>query len=198
MEPKIITVSPSAFGFLYEECASCYYHEALGLRKRPRTPFPAIFTAIDLAMKEHFDSRPWHRPTQDGPRFRIVAQGRWVKSQPIPVAGGELELVIRGIYDSLIAFEDEGRGICDFKTSPVKPALVGKYGRQLHSYAFALEHPAAGNPMTIDRLGLAVFEPQTFTADGAKAATLGGRFAWIDVPRDDDAFGTFLEDVGRC
>jgi hypothetical protein len=139
-------------------------------------------------MKEHFDSRLWHRLAEDGPRFRIVSQGRWVKSQPIPIAGGEMQLIIRGIYDSMIAFEDEARGICDFKTSPVKPALVGKYARQLHSYAFALEHPA---------VGLAVFEPQTFTANDAKAATLRGRFAWIDVSRDDGAFGIFLEDIGR-
>lgn len=197
MEPKIVTVSPSAFGFLYEECPSCYYHEALGLRKRPRTPFLTIFTSIDLAMKEHFDSRLWHRLAEDGQRFRIISQGRWVKSQPIPIAGGENQLVIRGIYDSMIAFEHEARSICDFKTSPVNPALVAKYTRQLHSYAFALEHPAVGNPISIERLGLAVFEPQTFTANGAEAATLGGRFAWIDMPRDDGALGVFLEDVGR-
>lgn len=195
MIPTTVTVSPSGFGFLYEECQSCYYHEALGIRKRPRTPFPTVFTTIDRAMKQHFESRIWHRLGERGLHFRMLSQGRWVKSAPIALPGTGVQLVIRGLYDSLIAFEDERRAICDFKTSPVRSELIGKYARQLHSYAHALEHPADGPSQTINTLGLAVFEPEHFSSNDLDAATLRGRFAWLAVERDDAAFSAFLWDV---
>jgi len=145
-------------------------------------------------MKQHFDSRIWHR-LGPGQQFRMVSQGRWVKSAPIVVPGTGVQLVIRGLYDSLIAFEDERRAICDFKTSPVRAELVGKYARQLHSDAYALEHPADGPAQPTDTLGLAVFEPEHFSSNDVDSATLRGRFAWLEVERDDAAFSAFLREV---
>jgi hypothetical protein len=48
---KTVSVSPSSFGFLYDDRKACFYLDAHRIAKRPRAPFPAIFNTIDLAMK---------------------------------------------------------------------------------------------------------------------------------------------------
>jgi hypothetical protein len=146
-------------------------------------------------MKRYFESREWHRFECGGEAFRVVSRGRWVASAPIPIPGTDISLVIRGIYDSLITFHDDAHAVCDFKTSPVRPNLVDKYRRQLNAYAMALERPAKGEPQSIDRLGLAVFEPSSFASTEAQSATLGGRLLWVEVDRDMEAFFAFLTDV---
>lgn len=193
MPNQIITLAPSGFGFLYEECQTCYYYESLGIRKRPRTPFPAIFSTIDLAMKRHFSSADWHGG--DDWRFRIVSQGRWVKSCAIEFPEVPVSLAIRGSYDSLIAFESAEHAVCDFKTSAIRPNLVPKYARQLHAYALALEQPAVGAPIRIDRLGLGVFEPNCFSSEADQRAILGGKLGWLEIPKEHESFRSFLREV---
>lgn len=89
--------------------------------------------------------------------------------------------------------------LCDFKTAPVKPEYLDKYWVQLHAYAYALEHPAPGSlhVSTVDRLGLAVFEPGVFSYDTNGGAALSGPMRWIDLARDDDRFISFLSDVAK-
>ena len=155
-------VSPSSFGFLADECPRCYYHEVHGMKKRPRMPFPAIFSQIDSAMKTHL-SNGSHILDSSLPAMTIEDQGRRVISRPIPIAGTDTNLVIRGNYDSLVAFDDDALGVVDWKTTRVRPDLVAKYGRSLHAYAYAIEHPAEKAARRIGRLGLGVFEPNHFS-----------------------------------
>jgi len=192
-----LIVSPSAFGFLYDECPACYYHAVHGLRRRPRTPFPSIFTAIDRAMKTHFSRPGWHSIAGERRRFRVVAQDGWVRSAPIPVRGHDLTLTIRGTFDSVVQFEDRRVVLCDWKTAPVKVELVPKYSRQLHAYVFALEHPALDSFRRIDEIGLGVFEPSAFASSADAPASLTGAFTWLPMPRDDAGFARFLQDVGQ-
>jgi hypothetical protein len=132
------------------------------MKKRPRMPFPAIFSQIDSAMKTHL-SNGSHILDSSLPAMTIVAQGRRVISRPIPIAGTDTNLVIRGNYDSLVAFDDDALGVVDWKTTRVRPDLVAKYGRSLHAYAYAIEHPAENAARRIGRLGLGVFEPNHFS-----------------------------------
>lgn len=188
-------LSPSSFGFLADECSRCYYLEAHGLRKRPRTPFPAIFSQIDSAMKAHL-AEGSHVLDPTLPPLRIVAQGRRVVSRPIQIPGSDIDLVIRGSYDSLVSFEDGVLGVVDWKTTRVRPDLVEKYGRSLHAYAYAIEHPAVDAARTIGRLGLGVFEPNHFAYADGGVARLDGSFSWIDIPRDHHEFRLFIRRIG--
>ena len=74
---------------------------------------------------------------------------------------------------------------------------AAKYARQLHAYAMALEKPAPGrlglSPVTT--LGLLVYEPTTFVTGGAGTARLDGKFEWLEVERDDNAFLAFLDEM---
>lgn len=191
----ILYLSPSSFGFLADECPRCYYLDVHGLRKRPRTPFPAIFSQIDSAMKQHL-AEGSHMLDPALPPMRIVSQGRRVISSPIHVSGSDLDLVIRGNYDSLVFFEDDVLGVVDWKTTRVRPDLVQKYGRSLNAYAYAIEHPATGPSQCVGRLGLGVFEPASFAVADGGLARLDGGFSWIDIPRDQREFNAFIRRIG--
>lgn len=193
---QIIPVAPSSFSFLYDECPRCFRNEVLGLRRRPRAPFPTIFTSIDTSVKRHF-AAGWHQLDPALPRFRIYDQGRRVVSRPVAIPGAEFAIAIRGNYDSRIVFETGQHGVIDWKTSDVRPQLVEKYARSLHAYAFALEQPMVGEAQPIARLGLGVFQPTTFDRNADATATLTGDLRWLDIPRDDARFEAFLQDVGR-
>ncbi|MBV8171802.1 MAG: PD-(D/E)XK nuclease family protein [Candidatus Eremiobacteraeota bacterium] len=194
---KDLVVSPSSFGFLYEECPACYYNSVHGLRRRPSTPFPSIFTQIDRAMKVRFSAPGWHVVAGERRRFKIAASDGWVRSAPIPVRGHDLTLTIRGTFDSVLRFEDGRFGLCDWKTAPVKADLLSKYSRQLHAYAFALERPALDEPQRIDELGLGVFEPAAFDVNAGAQASLTGGLTWLAMTRDDVRFARFLQSVGQ-
>jgi len=192
---RSIFISPSTLSFLAEECRRCHYLEAHRLRQRPRTPMPTIFTKIDAAMKEHLAQN--EQILDPGlPPFRIMEQDRRVTSAPIPVPGTDVDLIIRGNYDSLLYFADGILGVVDWKTSRVRDDLAAKYARSLHAYAYALEHPAFGSPCLIGRLGLGVFEPLGFKTT-SENAHLVGSLSWLPIQRDDATFIAYLEDVGR-
>ena len=46
---EIYKLSPSDFGFLYDECKKCFYHKVKHGLNRPRGIMPSIFTKIDYA-----------------------------------------------------------------------------------------------------------------------------------------------------
>jgi hypothetical protein len=188
-------VAPSSLSFLAAECERCYYLDAHQMRKRPRTPFPAIFSQIDSAMKGHL-ARGAHVLDPDLPAMKVMSQGCRVVSRPLAIESSDIEIVVRGYYDSLVCFGDGELSVVDWKTTRIRPELVNKYGRSLHAYAYAIEHPALGQPCKIGRLGLGVFEPDSFTLSDGGAARLDGSFHWVDIPRDDDAFRASLYRLG--
>jgi hypothetical protein len=93
-------------------------------------------------------------------------------------------------------FDDQSFGVIDFKTASAKPEHLAIYGRQLHGYAYALENPAPGafGLSPISRLGLLAFEPNNFE-NQVGSASLTGRLSWVEIPRDDQKFFRFLDDV---
>lgn len=197
--PVTYVLAPSAFGFLWAECKRCYYLQVVENLRRPAAPFPSIFSKIDAAMKSRFGSDEWHSFGASQPRFKIAHDEKMVRSVPITLPGRNVELVLRGNFDSVLALSDSRKVVCDFKTAPVKPEYLDKYWIQLHAYAYALEHPSLESLSIprIDGLGLAVFEPNTFAYDCENGASLNGAMRWIDMPRDDDRFMGFLDEVAR-
>ena len=148
-------------------------------------------------MKRCFAASEWHRFGPSQPRFKIEHDEKMVRSAPISLPGHSIAVAIKGRYDSIVLFENGQRAVCDFKTAPVKPEFLDKYGTQLHAYAYALENPAPTSlqPGKIHRLGLAVFEPRSFAYDGYDCAQLSGEMRWLEVPRNDTAFFCFIDEV---
>jgi hypothetical protein len=162
-------------------------------------PVPAVgdvFTLLDLQTKAFFDGKRTDRISSDLPPGRVVEQDRWVRSMPIQVPGHDRRLFIAGRLDAALAFDDGTFGIVDYKVTAPKPHHASLYGRQLRAYATAAENPAPGNLLLtpVTRLGLMCFEPTAMTATKGGAA-YRGTTRWVEIPRDDDAFMSFMADV---
>lgn len=190
-------LSPSDLTFLWSDCRRCFYLKVVHKIARPAAPMPAIFTRIDGLMKDYFKGRSTAELAPSLPAGVVQHGERWVESQPVQIEGRAAACYLRGKFDTVVQFDDDGYGVVDFKTSEAKPAHLSFYSRQLHAYAYALEHPAPGklSLQPVTRLGLLVVEPQAMqrTPDG-RIAYLGS-VTWQEMPRDDAGFLTFLGEV---
>lgn len=194
---RSIKLAPSDFGFLWNECRRCFYLKVALGHQRPRGVMPSIFTAIDLQMKNFFEGK---RTEEFGlPPGRIAYSGKWVESRPIGLPNREVRVHVRGPFDTVLAFDDGTHAVVDFKTSHQKPDNVTKYARQLHAYAYALEHPAPGKfaLSKVKRLGLLVYEPKKFQAWPSSRAVLNGTLQWQEILLDMPGFLSFLGEVAE-
>jgi hypothetical protein len=189
-------LSPSDFAFLWEECRRCFYLKVVTGFQRPRPAMPKIFNLIDAKMKSCYADIGKEQIVAGLPPGVIEHGEKWVESRPISVPNHTSTCFIRGKLDTVMKFADGTYGVIDFKTSTRKIEHVPLYGRQLHAYGYALEHPAPGglglNP--ISRLGLLVFEPSSYLHQD-QSASLSGGLSWVEIPRDDRGFLEYLSEV---
>lgn len=190
-------LAPSDFAFLWDECRRCFWLKTARGIDRVKTPMPSIFTAIDGRMKTFYEGRRTEQISALLPPGRVAHSGRWVESEPLALPGRATKVHVRGPFDTVLAFDDGSYAVVDFKTSHQKPDNVAKYARQLHAYAYALEHPAEGalGLSPVRRLGLLVFEPAGYDALPDSEATLAGRVQWVEIEKDEAAFLAFLAEV---
>jgi hypothetical protein len=162
-------LSPSDFAFLYEGCKRCYYLKVVRGIFQPSIPLPAIFSK------------------------------QWVRSAAIGGPSGKAECFINGRFDIVVEFDDRTYGVIDFKTGSPREGSSSLYGRQLHAYAYALEHPAPGalglSPVT--RLGLLYFYPTEVSQESVERLSYNAQIKWIEVKRQDQEFLSFMQDVMR-
>lgn len=192
-----IKLSPSDLTFLWDECPRCFYLKYLHGISRPAAPFPSIFGTIDRLMKAHYAGRPTTDIDPSLPPGFVSVSEQWVESIPITLPGHSLSCFVRGKYDAIIGFDDGSFGIIDFKTSAPKPEHVPFYSRQLHAYAFALEHPATGKPYIspINRLGLFVATPQATLDLSTSEISFQIGLTWMEVPYLEGGFISFIDRV---
>ena len=190
-------LSPSDLTFLWDECPRCFYLKVRGQLAQPQRPMAAIYNRIDRAMKLYFRGRLATEVYPGLPEGVVEFDDRWVESAPYTSPASGHGCYIRGRFDSVICFADGSYAVIDFKTSEPRPEHVPFYGRQLHAYAYAMEHPAPGGlPLgPVTRLGLVCVEPDALErGDDGRLAFLA-KATWLEVPRDDAAFLAFLEEA---
>jgi PD-(D/E)XK nuclease superfamily len=192
---KSFTLSPSEFGFLWQECKRCYYLRVTQKYSRPGA-FPKIFTAIDGQMRLRFDGKRTEEVLPQLPPGKLDCADQRVISAPIVFPNRSTTLQIRGKLDALVRFDDGSFAVVDFKTSAQSAQNIETYKRQLNAYAYALENPAPGQlPMRpVRHLGLLVFEPRAFSSD-AGAASFSGTVQWSPIAIDPGGFRNFLDEV---
>lgn len=197
MEKQNWKLSPSDFAFLWEDCKRCFYLKVVHNFPQPRSIMAAIFTLIDKEMKNCFDGKRLEKYVPDFPPCVVEHGEKWVESQPISFPNTKSTCYIRGKFDTIVKFDDGTYGVIDFKTSHRKSEHIPLYTRQLHAYAYALENPAPGkfSVKPISKLGLLVYEPNRFSANNESAAILHGDLSWIEIPRNDGHFFSYLGEV---
>ncbi len=192
-----IKLSPSDLTFLWDECSRCFYLKYMHNINRPAAPFPSVFGAIDRLMKAHFAGRLASEIDPSLPHGQISVSEKWIESVPLKLPGHQLSCFVKGRLDAMISFEDGTYGVVDFKTSEPKPSQVPFYSRQLHAYAYALEHPAPGklDPKPISRLGLLVEAPHATLNATTEQISFHFTSTWLEVPYYEDGFLHFIDQV---
>lgn len=190
-------LSPSDLTFQWDECKRCFYLKVRYNFRRPSSPFPKIFGTIDLLMKDIYLGQSTKKVSPSLPEGKSILSGRWVTSEPFGFENHQNSCYISGIFDTLVKFDDDTYGIVDFKTTAPAEHHVEFYGRQLHAYAYALEHAAQGklNYSPINLLGLLCFDPRGMDENPAAQLNLKGPATWVNIPVNKEGFESFLDEV---
>ena len=97
----------------------------------------------------------------------------------------------------MVSFDDGTYGVVDFKTSDPAKDSAWLYSRQLHAYAYALEHPASGklalSPVT--KLGLLYFYPSSVTQQNIEQLSYDAEITWVEIRKDEEGFLSFIDEV---
>lgn len=195
MSSQFWTLSPSDFGSLWDDCPRCFYlHVARGF-PRPAEP-PG---ALDARLKASCDGRRTQSLAPEMPAGVFQTGERPVHSHAFDVHLPDAihRCVIRGALDVVVKLDDGGYALVDLATEGDGAEPVVARGRRLQACAYALEHPASDaaalGPVT--RLGVLVFEPEKFAAEGGGTGALSGGLSWIEIPRDDRPLFGFLAEA---
>ena len=194
---KTFKLSPSDFGFLYDECKKCFYLKVKHNFNRPRTPIPSIFTKIDSIMKNYFEGKSPKDISKELPDGKVKFGDKWIQSKPFSDKKTGNKCFIKGKTDTVLGFNDKTYGVVDFKTTSVKESNILKYSRQLHSYALALENAAEGKPSLnpITKIGLFVIEPEKLLKNEKNEYLFKNAVSWQEIKRDNESFLEFLREV---
>lgn len=197
MSANPIKLSPSELTFLWDECPRCFYLKHIHGINRPAAPFPSIFGAIDRLMKAQFAGHPASELDASLPPGIVTVTEQWLESLPITLPGHTLSCFIRGKLDAILEFEDGSYGVVDFKTSAPNAGQIPFYSRQLHAYAYALEHPSPGrvSRSPISSLGLYVETPHATLAASSGQISFHFRSTWLEIPFQESGFLNFLGQV---
>jgi CRISPR/Cas system-associated exonuclease Cas4 (RecB family) len=197
MGDRVYKLSPSDFSFLYEGCKRCFYLKVVHKIPQPSIPLPGVFSKMAALLKDHYTGKGTqevHPALAPG----VVKYGeQWVRSEPIRVPGHDATCFINGRFDIVTDFSDGSYGVIDFKTGNPKEEYAELYGRQLHAYAYALEHPARGalhlSPVT--QLGLLYFYPSRVNQVHIEDLSYEADISWIPIKKDEERFLRFIGEV---
>ena len=160
-------------------------------------PLPSIFSKIAGLLKDHYDGKPNSELHPDIPPGVVSLGEKYVRSDIIQLPNHNATCYINGRFDIVLSFDDGSYGVIDFKTSKPSSGSSGLYSRQLHAYAYALEHPAPGklslSPVT--KLGLLYFYPDNINQQSIDRLNYGAEIVWVEIEKDEQGFLEFIDEV---
>ncbi len=190
-------LSPSDLTFSYESCKRCYYQKVVNNIAQPSIPLPSIFSKIASLLKNHYDGKPTSELHVNLPPGVVSHGEKHVRSQIIQLPNHKSTCYINGRFDIVISFDDGSYGVIDFKTSNPSSESADLYSRQLHAYAYALEHAAPGklslSPVT--KLGLLYFYPDSVSQQNIDRLSYEADITWVEIKKDEDDFLGFIDKV---
>ncbi len=190
-------LSPSDLTFTFQGCKRCFYQKVVNNIAQPSIPLPSIFSKIAGLLKDHYDGKPNSELHVDLPPGVVSHGEKYVRSETIQLPNHEATCYINGRFDIVVSFDDGTYGVIDFKTSNPSRDSANMYSRQLHAYAYALEHPAPGklslSPVT--KLGLLYFYPDSVNQQNIERLFYEAEITWIDIQKDEPGFLGFIDEV---
>ncbi len=190
-------LSPSDLTFSYEGCKRCFYLKVVNNIAQPSIPLPSIFSQIASLLKNHYDGKPTAELHASLPPGIVSLGEKYVRSTPISLPNHEATCYISGRFDIVVSFDDGTYGVVDFKTSNPSKDSAFLYSRQLHAYAYALEHPAprALSLYPVSKIGLLYFYPSRVKQDNVERLLYESEITWIEIRKDEQGFLSFIDEV---
>jgi hypothetical protein len=191
-----LKLSPTDLTFLYEGCKRCFYFKTLHNISQPSIQLPSIFTKIAGLLKTHYTGRRTSDLHVVLPPGVINYGEKYVTSEIIRVPDRAHTCYINGRFDITISFDDGTYGVYDFKTGDPESQSTNLYGRQLHAYAYALEHSAGRLSLSpISKLGLLYFYPTGITQTSPDRLSYDADVTLIEIQKDEQKFIRFISEV---
>lgn len=190
-------LSPSDLTFLYEGCKRCFYLKMVSRIVQPSIPLPSIFSKIAALLKDHYTDKHTKELHAALPPGTVNYGEKYVRSKIIRLPDHSATCFINGRFDIVVNFEDGTYGVIDFKTGNPNVEYVDIYSRQLHAYAYALEHAAPGaltlSPVT--KMGLLYFYPSGIEQEDIERISYEAEVSWIEIEKDEQQFLGFVGEV---
>jgi ATP-dependent helicase/DNAse subunit B len=164
---------------------------------QPSIPLPSIFTQIASLLKNHYDGKHTSELHVDIPPGAVSHGEKSVRSQIIQLPNHNDTCYISGRFDIVVSFEDGTYGVIDFKTSNPNTESANLYSRQLHAYAYALEHPDPGalTLYPVTRLGLLYFYPSRVNQQSIEQLSYEADITWVEIKKDEPSFLNFIDEL---
>ena len=190
-------LSPSDLTFLCEGCKRCFYLKVVNGIAQPSMPLPSIFSRIASLLKNHYDGKPTGELHAALPPGTVSHGEKNVRSNVIQLRNHDATCYISGRFDIVFSFDDGTYGVIDFKTGNPNTEAIDLYSRQLHAYAYALEHPGpqalALSPVT--KIGLLYFYPSSINQQSIERLSWEAEITWIEIAKDEQGFLSFIDEV---
>lgn len=189
-------LSPSELTFLLDGCKRCFYLKVKHNISQPSIPLPGIFSKIAGLLKTHYDGKRTETLHPSLPPGVVKLGEKWVQSQIISTPGHTDTCFIKGRFDVVVEFDDKTYGVIDYKTGNPEGKFSQLYGRQLHGYAYALEHPSPGalHLSPISKLALLYFHPTAVSQNKKDWLSFDAEIVPINVEKND---GEFISMIGH-
>jgi hypothetical protein len=190
-------LSPSDLTFFYEGCKRCFYLKMVHNIAQPSIPLPSIFARIASLLKNHYDGKHTSELHVDIPPGTVSYGEKNVRSQIIQLQKHNDTCYISGRFDIVVSFEDGTYGVIDFKTSNPNTESASLYSRQLHAYAYALEHPDPGalTLYPVTKLGLLYFYPSRVDQQSIERLSYEADITWVEIKKDEPSFLNFIDEL---
>lgn len=190
-------LSPSDLTFSYEGCKRCFYQKVVNGIAQPSIPLPSIFSKIAGLLKDHYDGKHTSELHVALPPGIVSLGEKYVRSEIIQSPNHKDTCYISGRFDIVVSFEDGTYGVIDFKTSNPSSESANLYSRQLHAYAYALEHPAPGklSLSPVSKLGLLYFYPESVNQQNIDRLSYEAEITWVEIEKDEQGFLEFIDGV---
>lgn len=190
-------LSPSDLTFTYDGCKRCFYLKVVKGISQPSIPIPSIFSKIAGLLKDHYTGKHTSELHVNVPPGILSHGEKSVRSQIIQLPNHDATCYISGRFDIVVSFEDGTYGVIDFKTGSPSESSVALYSRQLHAYAYALEHaaPRALSLFPITKMGLVYFYPSSVSQQNLENIFYESEITWIEIEKKEEHFLGFIDDV---
>jgi len=184
-------LSPSDFGYLYNDCKHCYYQKVkYGITHSGA--FPAMFGRINTLLQNSIMGKNLQDININLPSGIVSVQEGFMKSVPIP---GAEDCFIQGRFDILVKMDDGTFNLIDFKITTPDEEKIQKYASQLHAYKFALENPGNGKePIKISRLGVISVNPEEMSIKDNRIV-FTAMPTWHEIQVNMDGFLSLIKEI---